>query len=402
MINIFKNTLAMSMANVLSVVVNIVCMPIIISRLGATGYGEYIFAFIQSQLVLLILNYSFDTYLVRECADKNDFFLAKMITKIYYTRLILYAFASISIIFFLIYTNKVSANVAVLSSLSVFPLCFNLLWYYQVKERMEVVAMSNVIGKLAFLVLIAIPFDNVEYVFVCWFVSNSIISLVYYLNINGRLSWPKINFIEILLMIKNASSIFSFQFVVGVIPALASNLVLKHGGISYMIYYDVFNKISSMLNLFTSSFMQSVYPIMAKKNNSNKVIVVFMSKIAIAIVALFISLISFTFIIRGWLDEALSYILGTELVSIDVVVFLSLIFSLCVSLNSLLSRYLVLRKKMALINAATVVCMLTVVFLPRLYLLSQGEHVVAIIIFAQFLMLFVMMLGVLKESKFFG
>ncbi|MBM5266425.1 oligosaccharide flippase family protein, partial [Vibrio parahaemolyticus] len=141
-VKLFKNTLAMSSANALATIINIICMPILIRKLGAEEYGVYIYLFIQSQLVLLVSNFSFDAYLIKECT-KQGAELREKIKETILARLFLYMVSSFLVFIYLDLIKQIDTKLIVVSLLSVLPLSFNLVWYYQLKEKMHIIAFSN-------------------------------------------------------------------------------------------------------------------------------------------------------------------------------------------------------------------------------------------------------------------
>ncbi|EJU9846015.1 oligosaccharide flippase family protein, partial [Vibrio parahaemolyticus] len=117
-VKLFKNTLAMSSANALATIINIICMPILIRKLGAEEYGVYIYLFIQSQLVLLVSNFSFDAYLIKECT-KQGAELREKIKETILARLFLYIVSSFLVFIYLDLIKQIDTKLIVVSLLSV-------------------------------------------------------------------------------------------------------------------------------------------------------------------------------------------------------------------------------------------------------------------------------------------
>ncbi|WP_277756050.1 lipopolysaccharide biosynthesis protein [Vibrio parahaemolyticus] len=396
-VKLFKNTLAMSSANALATIINIICMPILIRKLGAEEYGVYIYLFIQSQLVLLVSNFSFDAYLIKECT-KQGAELREKIKETILARLFLYIVSSFLVFIYLDLIKQIDTKLIVVSLLSVLPLSFNLVWYYQLKEKMHIIAFSNIVGKFIFLLLAILPFNSIEYVFLCWFFCNLVTVFFYFNNLSFNLGSFNVSIKNTCKIISKASSIFSFQFFVGVIPSIASNSIVSLGETSYMIYYDIFNKITSAINLILSSFVQSIYPVIAKIKENNKVFLL-VTKTTMILFLFFFASYLLVLSFYSNIDKVISYVLGVDMVNVGEVVIASLLFSLFVVLNSLYSRCLILKNGIVIINASTIASLLTVCFYPMITDATSGKNIIDGLIVSQIIMWSIMAFKFYKEYK---
>ncbi|MBM5203258.1 oligosaccharide flippase family protein [Vibrio parahaemolyticus] len=396
-VKLFKNTLAMSSANALATIINIICMPILIRKLGAEEYGVYIYLFIQSQLVLLVSNFSFDAYLIKECT-KQGAELREKIKETILARLFLYMVSSFLVFIYLDLIKQIDTKLIVVSLLSVLPLSFNLVWYYQLKEKMHIIAFSNIVGKFIFLLLAILPFNSIEYVFLCWFFCNLVTVFFYFNNLSFNLGSFNVSINNTCKIISKASSIFSFQFFVGVIPSIASNSIVSLGETSYMIYYDIFNKITSAINLILSSFVQSIYPVIAKIKENNKVFLL-VTKTTMILFLFFFASYLLVLSFYSNIDKVISYVLGVDMVNVGEVVIASLLFSLFVVLNSLYSRCLILKNGIVIINASTIASLLTVCFYPMITDATSGKNIIDGLIVSQIIMWSIMAFKFYKEYK---
>ncbi|EJG1162418.1 hypothetical protein WR36_01375 [Vibrio parahaemolyticus] len=396
-VKLFKNTLAMSSANALATIINIICMPILIRKLGAEEYGVYIYLFIQSQLVLLVSNFSFDAYLIKECT-KQGAELREKIKETILARLFLYIVSSFLVFIYLDLIKQIDTKLIVVSLLSVLPLSFNLVWYYQLKEKMHIIAFSNIVGKFIFLLLAILPFNSIEYVFLCWFFCNLVTVFFYFNNLSFNLGSFNVSIKNTCKIISKASSIFSFQFFVGVIPSIASNSIVSLGETSYMIYYDIFNKITSAINLILSSFVQSIYPVIAKIKENNKVFLL-VTKTTMILFLFFFASYLLVLPFYSNIDKVISYVLGVDMVNVGEVVIASLLFSLFVVLNSLYSRCLILKNGIVIINASTIASLLTVCFYPMITDATSGKNIIDGLIVSQIIMWSIMAFKFYKEYK---
>ncbi|ELL0560528.1 oligosaccharide flippase family protein [Vibrio vulnificus] len=396
-VKLFKNTLAMSSANALATIINIICMPILIRKLGAEEYGVYIYLFIQSQLVLLVSNFSFDAYLIKECTKQGAELRGK-IKETILARLFLYMVSSFLVFIYLDLIKQIDTKLIVVSLLSVLPLSFNLVWYYQLKEKMHIIAFSNIVGKFIFLLLAILPFNSIEYVFLCWFFCNLVTVFFYFNNLSFNLGSFNVSIKNTCKIISKASSIFSFQFFVGVIPSIASNSIVSLGETSYMIYYDIFNKITSAINLILSSFVQSIYPVIAKIKENNKVFLL-VTKATMILFLFFFASYLLVLSFYSNIDKVISYVLGVDMVNVGEVVIASLSFSLFVVLNSLYSRCLILKNGIVIINVSTIASLLTVCFYPMITDATSGKNIIDGLIVSQIIMWSIMAFKFYKEYK---
>ncbi|MBM5191756.1 oligosaccharide flippase family protein [Vibrio parahaemolyticus] len=387
----------MSSANALATIINIICMPILIRKLGAEEYGVYIYLFIQSQLVLLVSNFSFDAYLIKECT-KQGAELREKIKETILARLFLYMVSSFLVFIYLDLIKQIDTKLIVVSLLSVLPLSFNLVWYYQLKEKMHIIAFSNIVGKFIFLLLAILPFNSIEYVFLCWFFCNLVTVFFYFNNLSFNLGSFNVSINNTCKIISKASSIFSFQFFVGVIPSIASNSIVSLGETSYMIYYDIFNKITSAINLILSSFVQSIYPVIAKIKENNKVFLL-VTKTTMILFLFFFASYLLVLSFYSNIDKVISYVLGVDMVNVGEVVIASLLFSLFVVLNSLYSRCLILKNGIVIINASTIASLLTVCFYPMITDATSGKNIIDGLIVSQIIMWSIMAFKFYKEYK---
>ncbi|EJL8301868.1 oligosaccharide flippase family protein [Vibrio parahaemolyticus] len=387
----------MSSANALATIINIICMPILIRKLGAEEYGVYIYLFIQSQLVLLVSNFSFDAYLIKECT-KQGAELREKIKETILARLFLYIVSSFLVFIYLDLIKQIDTKLIVVSLLSVLPLSFNLVWYYQLKEKMHIIAFSNIVGKFIFLLLAILPFNSIEYVFLCWFFCNLVTVFFYFNNLSFNLGSFNVSIKNTCKIISKASSIFSFQFFVGVIPSIASNSIVSLGETSYMIYYDIFNKITSAINLILSSFVQSIYPVIAKIKENNKVFLL-VTKTTMILFLFFFASYLLVLPFYSNIDKVISYVLGVDMVNVGEVVIASLLFSLFVVLNSLYSRCLILKNGIVIINASTIASLLTVCFYPMITDATSGKNIIDGLIVSQIIMWSIMAFKFYKEYK---
>ncbi|HIF9463048.1 TPA: oligosaccharide flippase family protein [Photobacterium damselae] len=399
---IFKNTLSLSSASALTTILNIVCMPIIIRQVGVESYGVYIYAFIQSQLLLTIVNYSFDVYLVNKCANVKSEEINKYVLLVYISRLSIFIVFSTIMYVGLVFFSSVDKMFLLVIIISILPLCFNLAWYYQLKERMEIIAIANLVGKSVFLVFILFPFSSILYLAYALLVSNLIVVIVYNINykwsVNG---WFYVKFKDLNKLIINAFPIFTYQFLTGLIPVIVSSFIFNISGGSGVVYLDVFNKITSVINLIYSAFVQSIYPHITKI----KCKYTFYILVKRTLMLIFIPQLTFMIIVVALnvkLDVVFNYILKSDLKSIYVIIIYSLFYSLFISFNSFLSRVLIFFDCVKVITMSTIVALIVISVFSYYVLMTNGIDIFIGLILGQIIMSIIMIYTIYSnmEKKF--
>ncbi|MBM5266937.1 hypothetical protein HYN54_17060 [Vibrio parahaemolyticus] len=165
-----------------------------------------------------------------------------------------------------------------------------------------------------------------------------------------------------------------------------------------MIYYDIFNKITSAINLILSSFVQSIYPVIAKIKENNKVFLL-VTKTTMILFLFFFASYLLVLSFYSNIDKVISYVLGVDMVNVGEVVIASLLFSLFVVLNSLYSRCLILKNGIVIINASTIASLLTVCFYPMITDATSGKNIIDGLIVSQIIMWSIMAFKFYKEYK---
>ncbi|WP_318454029.1 oligosaccharide flippase family protein [Photobacterium leiognathi] len=400
---IFKNTLSLSSASALTTILNIVCMPIIIRQVGVDSYGVYIYAFIQSQLLLTIVNYSFDIYLVNKCANMEQEEINKYVLLVYISRFSIFIVFSTIMYVGLVYFGSLDKIFLLVIIISILPMCFNLTWYYQLKERMEIIAIANLVGKSVFLIFILFPFSSILYLAYALLVSNIIVVIVY--NINYKWSFDGIYHVKIIDLNKlviNAFPIFTYQFLTGLIPVVVSSFIFNISGGGGVVYLDIFNKITSVINLIYSAFIQSIYPYITKIKSKYA----FYILVKRTLLLIFIPQVSFLLIVvmlNIKLDTIFNYILKADLKSIYVIIIYSLFYSLFISFNSFLSRVLIFFDCVKIITISTIVALIVISVFSYYVFITNGVDIFIGLILGQIIMSIIMICTIyLNMEKKFG
>ena len=367
--SLFKSVLSLGTVNVLGLLINIVCMPIILTSLGNSVYGIYVYLFIQCQLLSLVVTFGFDIFAVTEVKG-NIKSANKLIFPITIIRIILYLISAIVVYFFVLYNmNDVDIKLLVLFIISMFPMCFNFSWYFQSIEKMEFIAFSNLAGKLLYLMFVLLPIDkDITYFVIIFLASNYVTAILYiyivFIKMNVRISFHAIGAKEIF---RKSFSLFSYQLLVGVIPSVNSSLANGFGGKGLITSFDIFNKVSSVVNVFTGVIVQALYPKIVKRNNLNDALGIVVGYISFMFI--FISFLCFLFwSLNTHIDSLLYNFLGFHIDGGANLIIISLIFSFFCSVNSMLSRVLIFSNSIKIVNFSTFLALISAITLTPLLL----------------------------------
>lgn len=400
-----KNMFSLSTNNVISIVVNIAAMPILINNLGLEGYGEYIYIFILSQFLLMIVNFSFDLFCVNEC--KGDLKVAEiLIGKVILIRLALFFLGTLSILSFLYFMgtfNYGAVNFILMAA--ILPLTLNFSWYFQLTHEMHYIAITNITGKLLYVIFIILPIEkSAEYFAIAYLISNIIIYLLNYYILKVKFKVVidlTFDFKELLEVFKKASSIFSYQVLVGVLPAVNASFANSAGGGVFVALFDVFSKFTNVLNTFFITILQVLFPkMMQLKDNQMLLTLVFNY-----IIALSTSILLLLFTLYFFNDHVVEFINYTLKVDLKNNVLMLQIGGLVVfmsSLNSLLSRLMIRIDKIKIINISTMFGFVSTVALTPIFIdMSTANGLFIAILNAQFIIFITMLFLDFKKWRLF-
>lgn len=384
---IFKNILSMSFVNFFSAIVNIVSMPIIIGGLGAKVYGVYALVFIQCQLLTLIVNFSFDLYAIKHIKYIKKADESKFLFEIILARGILFLLFGALFLTYLSLTNTTYPHINWILVLAVMPSCFSLVWYFQVKDKMSKLALCTFIGKTFYLSAIFLGENEpIEFFAIVFLLANIVTIILSWWFMHGevvRFEVPSLK--KAIWLIKDSKSIFMFQVTVGALPSINSNLAFYFGGPLLVTVFDLFNKVSSTLNLLFISITQAIYPKLVDKEIQYLKLVITIYTLG----SLFFLVISL--ILIGVLDDYINSFVGSflnaEFELVTYIISLASVFVFFCSLNTIFSRVLLIMNKVRIINYSTLLALLSsIIITPVIVFNFQYFGVFIGMVIAQLLM----------------
>jgi PST family polysaccharide transporter len=374
-------------------------VPYLIDNLGMNQYGEYALYFIVAQFTSVLIDYGFDVYAIKKVNEEPES-CDKFFYQVLYIRFIIFAL----VIFLLLLSAivfKFNFHVCILLFLSNISFVVSSTWFFQYKEKMFPIAFINFIGRMVYLFLIlndgSITILDVS---LYYFISSLMISIlsVYTLWVNGLTPF-KLKYIsnvnEISSILKHSTGIFSYRLSSSLFSPITSLIINYFFGFYAVGLFDLFNKVSGVINMFSFSFVQAIYPIMARrKMEFIKIHLVFYYLTSNVILFIF-GYIIFNLLHDNFNQLAVKFTneLSNELMMMIPFVLLGAFF---VSANTFMSRVLVLYNYHNVIFYFTLVSLpLTICFEIFILPYFASTYVILSVVIFQ-LILFILML-----SKYF-
>lgn len=152
---IFKNFLSLSFAQVFTRGLGFVITIYLARILRVDGFGKIGFAQAILSYFMLLVNLGLSTFGTREIAKKKDE-IQRYVNNILTMRLLISIIAYFLLLIFVCLINKpiTIKKLILLYGLSIFTFVFTIDWVFQGIERMEFIAISQIVRQLVYLVLI--------------------------------------------------------------------------------------------------------------------------------------------------------------------------------------------------------------------------------------------------------
>ena len=302
-------------------------MPYLIIILGAEKFGTLVFAQAICGYFLFIVDYGFSLSATKEIAEnKNDSKnINKIFTSVMATKLILCIICFLVLHFICISFERFNNDywIYVLSYGVVFGNFLFPVWYFQGIEKMQYIAVFNIIPKILFLILIFVfiksenDFFYVPILFSFGFIISGLLSLLYSL-------YQGVRFVPITKKDICVQFLSGWNFFVGMFSSgLSNNSILLFLGLltnnTVVGLYSAVDKIIQPISAISISVMNVIYPHMVrlKKEFNKSAVYKFSNKISI----IYLMILSLSYLIVFMFSEFIisAYILGTEFeASIDI------------------------------------------------------------------------------------
>lgn len=363
----------MAFVNFYSAFASIISVPVILGSLGANIYGQYAFVFIQCQLLILIINYSFDLYAVSKVNKNNENNPAQMLFEILVARLMLMMlFGSILYCYFSL-RDDVDLNIVYILLLSVLPICFNLSWYFKIHEEMHKLGISIFFSKTVYILLVLFPYKlNIEFFCYAFLASNLLMIFVQWLYISiCDYSFDKGIFSRAIYLIRDGWGIFFYQLTVGALPTIFTNFAMSFGGATLVTLLDLFNKLTSVMNMLFLSIIEGIYPRIAATGLAQQIrmFFIFCTLVLIYLLCGFLCI----YLFNNELTSLLNTILKVNFKEFTNVLIISLLFVTTCSINAIVSRVLLVHNSLRVIQISTLCSLACSLILTPFVISNLGD-----------------------------
>ena len=278
---IIKNFISLSLINFVDLIITLLIITYLITTVGETNYGIYVFAYSFIFYFRNISQYGFSLSAVKRIAlirdDKSE--VNQVFNEVLSTRLILTIFVIILIVILVLIFPKLYEHKTVFWFISLIILgeCFTPIWYFQGIEKMEFATIINVISKLTFIIFIySFVKAPEDYIFIglyqaIGFLIAGLISMFYIIKV-AKINIKIVNWKIIKINLKESFS----SFLILTVPTLYSNTSIFLLGI-YTPYRNVTileagTKISSIFSTLTTIVTKVFYPFLNRNKEKKKLI----------------------------------------------------------------------------------------------------------------------------------
>ncbi len=295
-----QNFSYLSLLRISDMLIPLITYPYLIRVLGKDIYGLVIFAQTIIGFLVMLVEFGFNLTATQEISINRDnkIKLGVIVSSVLIIKFILFIISFVILSGMIFFISR-AHEYQILFYLTMWMCLSNVIlptWYFQGIEKMKYIALLNVISKLFFLIAILfivkspndflyVPLINGLGVIITGIISLYII--FYRHNIN--FSFPKLNVIQ--SYFKESLFIFfsniSIQFYVNFNKIIIGLLL----GMKEVAYFDLAEKITSILKMPFLILGQAIYPKIAKEKNKNFLKKMFIASIGFSLILVFVSIL---------------------------------------------------------------------------------------------------------------
>lgn len=158
--DVFVNYSFMTILQAINAFIYLLVYPVVITALGTTQYGHYIFATTICLYFSLVIQYGFDLPSIKYLADNKLIkeTESEAVSNVVYSRVIIF---SLSFLLFLILYEVLDLDpLYLICFLTPLSAVFNLNWFYQYKQNMKVTVLIDLISKAVVMLAIYLTITN--------------------------------------------------------------------------------------------------------------------------------------------------------------------------------------------------------------------------------------------------
>lgn len=276
---VFKNMIALGLVQVANYVLPLLAWPLLAKTLGLQQFGVVMMLLAICAMANIVTDFGFNlsaTHIISQNVSNKEK-VSQFLGSIFAIKAGL-AFVACSVatlymyLQFLVHSDSmVGFWVLVLVNLVIVSQAISCIWFFHGIEKMAYITKVNVVSKAVYLLLLFVfmPFyANIEMVFICFLISQVLLSALYVIYVYKEgytISRPKIEMLWTEL--KYSFSFFVSRVAVSVYT-LANTLILGHfNGATAAGLYGSAEKIYGAGNGVAGIFSQALFPYLTKTGN---------------------------------------------------------------------------------------------------------------------------------------
>lgn len=268
-----KNFSYLTIVQVLIILMPLIYYPYVVRTLGSVLYGEVILAQAIVGFLSILINFGFTISATRLASLNRDntYKLSELFYGVFLCKISLFflSLAIYAVLYFFLEDKFTDPSLLSVSLLICLSDVFLIQWFYQGVEKMQLVAVSTLISRVASLFLIFTFVNEASDVFIFTLILSASILLgnllmFLYAIYKYKLVIPHINLATIVEIFKESALFFTSRFSVVLVEKLNITMLGFFAGTHYVSLYDLGNKCVTLLQLPFSMLNQAVYPRVAK------------------------------------------------------------------------------------------------------------------------------------------
>ncbi len=281
--NNFQSIIVKNLTNLIviqgaNILIPILSVPYLIRILGSEKFGAIIYGQSLANYGLLLINFGFSLSAVKLLAENhndknkiNEIFSCVVLAKLFLLFLTLFLF-----LLLLYFDFKVlgDTKILTLSLLVCISDIFFPTWFFQGLNKMKYVTYISIVSKFAYVFLVFLFIKKPgDYLLVSLFyfigtVTSSIFSF-YFIFTKLKIHFRFYSITKIIFYLKDSTNYFISNISIALFATSNRLFVGFSGNMNYVAYYDLAEKISSLLKIPQSMFTQSVFPVLSQKSNNS-------------------------------------------------------------------------------------------------------------------------------------
>lgn len=273
---LIQNFSYLSILQILNLLLPLITYPYLIRILGKEIYGLVIFAQTVISYFVILVNFGFNISATKEISKHRDNYekLSEIVSSVFIIKFVLFIISIILLLILIPFIPK-SDGYTVLFIISMYACFYEVIfpiWYFQGVEQMKNITFTTLISRLIFVILIFVIIKNPgDYLYVPLIYSIGAIvaglySLYIVFNIHKiKFKWQKYRIIKYYIV--DSFLIFASNVSISIYVNTNKIIIGTFIGMGEVAYYDLAEKITSILKVPQSILSQTIFPKISKDNN---------------------------------------------------------------------------------------------------------------------------------------